>query len=133
MVYEGKRGRNHQAYMWQYSSPGKGLVFDFRMGREGEGPKQFLGNFNGLVQTDGYKGYNHVGGPKMVHARRKYVDAVKVNAKDQESADGPGTNRRRSETAASLSRDFVRGAGRSSLFDQYRLPATCSARRTIGD
>ena len=87
-----KRGRNHQAYMWQYGSPGKGVVFDFRMGREGEGPKQFLGNFNGLLQTDGYKGYNHVGGPKMVHAcclahaRRKYVDAVKVNAKDQESA-----------------------------------------------
>jgi len=87
-----KRGRNHQGYMWQYGSPGKGVVFDFRMGREGEGPKQFLGNFNGLFQTDGYKGYNHVGGPKMVHAcclahaRRKYVDAVKVNANDQESA-----------------------------------------------
>ena len=101
-----KRGRNHQAYMWQYGSPGKigvpadrsssvgcgGVVFDFRMGREGEGPKQFLGNFNGLLQTDGYAGYNHVGGPKMVHAgclahaRRKYVDAVKVNANDQESA-----------------------------------------------
>jgi len=87
-----KRGRNHQAYMWQYGSPGKGVVFDFRMGREGEGPKQFLGNFNGLLQTDGYAGYNHVGGPKMVHAcclahaRRKYVDAVKVNANDQASA-----------------------------------------------
>jgi transposase len=87
-----KRGRNHQGYMWQYGSPGKGVAFDFRMGRDGEGPKQFLGNFNGLFQTDGYKGYNHVGGPKMVHAcclahaRRKYVDAVKVNASDQESA-----------------------------------------------
>ena len=87
-----KRGRNHQAYMWQYGSPGKGVVFDFRMGREGEGPKQFLGNFQGLLQTDGYAGYNHVGGPKMVHAcclahaRRKYVDAVKINANDQESA-----------------------------------------------
>jgi hypothetical protein len=78
--------------MWQYGSPGKGVVFDFRMGREGEGPKQFLGNFHGLLQTDGYKGYNHVGGPKMVHAcclahaRRKYVDAVKVNANDKASA-----------------------------------------------
>jgi hypothetical protein len=87
-----KRGRNHQAYMWQYGLPDKGVVFDFRMGRDGDGPKQFLGDFNGLLQTDGYKGYNHVGGPKMVHAcclahaRRKYVDAVKINAKDQESA-----------------------------------------------
>ena len=87
-----KRGRNHQAYMWQYGSPGKGVVFDFRMGRDGGGPKQFLGDFNGLLQTDGYAGYNHVGGPKMVHAcclahaRRKFVDAVKVNANDQQSA-----------------------------------------------
>lgn len=44
------------------------------------------------IRTDGYKGYNHVGGPKMVHAcclahaRRKYVDAVKRNANDQQSA-----------------------------------------------
>jgi transposase len=87
-----KRGRNHQAYMWQYGSPGKGVVFDFRMGRDGGGPKQFLGNFNGLLQTDGYAGYNHVGGPMMVHAcclahaRRKFVDAVKLNANDQQSA-----------------------------------------------
>lgn len=87
-----KRGRNHQAYLWQYGSPGKGVVFDFRMGRDGGGPKQFLGNFNGLLQTDGYAGYNHVGGPKMVHAcclahaRRKFVDAVKLHANDQQSA-----------------------------------------------
>ena len=43
-----KRGRNPQAYMWQYGSPGKSVVFDFRMGRDGGAPKQFLGNFNGL-------------------------------------------------------------------------------------
>ncbi|HMG01766.1 MAG TPA: IS66 family transposase [Edaphobacter sp.] len=87
-----KRGKNHQAYMWQYGSPGKGVVFDFRMGRDGDGPKQFLGQFNGLLQTDGYKAYANVGGPTMVHAcclahaRRKFVDAVKVDAKDQDSA-----------------------------------------------
>jgi transposase len=87
-----KRGRNHQAYMWQYGSPGKGVVFDFRMGRDGDGPKLFLGSFEGLLQTDGYPGYNKVGGAKMVHAaclahsRRKFIDAVKVNAKDADSA-----------------------------------------------
>lgn len=87
-----KRGRNHQGYMWQYGSPGKGVVFDFRMGRDGDGPKQFLGKFNGLLQTDGYAGYNKVGGQAMVHAcclahaRRKFVDAVKVNANDQQAA-----------------------------------------------
>jgi transposase len=87
-----KRGRNHQSYLWQYGSPGKGVVFDFRMGRDREGPKLFLGNFEGLLQTDGYKVYDKVGGERIVHAaclahaRRKHVDAVKVNAKDIESA-----------------------------------------------
>jgi transposase len=87
-----KRGRNHQAYLWQYGSPGKSVAFDFRMGRDREGPKLFLGNFEGLLQTDGYKVYDKVGGPRIVHAacwshaRRKHVDAVKVNAKDIDSA-----------------------------------------------
>jgi transposase len=87
-----KRGSNHQAYLWQYGTPGKGVVFDFRMGRDGDGPKQFLGQFEGLLQTDGYQGYNKVGGPRMTHAcclahaRRKFVDAVKLNAKDTDSA-----------------------------------------------
>jgi len=85
-------GKNHQGYLWQYGSPGKGVVFDFRMGREREAPKQFLGQFNGILQTDGYAAYEHIGGPKMVHAcclahaRRKYVDAIKVDPKDRDSA-----------------------------------------------
>lgn len=87
-----KRGRNHQAYMWQYGSPARGVVFDFRMGRDHEGPKLFLGDFQGILQTDGYKAYDKVSGGKIVHAgclahaRRKFVDAIKVNSKDLESA-----------------------------------------------
>jgi transposase len=86
-----RRGSNHQAYLWQYGSPGKGVVFDFRMGRDGQGPKQWLGDFDGLLQTDGYQGYSKVGGPNMVHAcclahaRRKFVDAVKLNPMDADS------------------------------------------------
>jgi transposase len=83
------QGRNHQAYLWQYSRPGAAVVFDFRMGREREGPKRFLGNFEGILQTDGYAAYDHVGGPKMVHAacwvhaRRKFFQAIELNPKDQ--------------------------------------------------
>lgn len=86
-----KRGKNHQSYLWQYGSPGRSIVFDFRMGREREGPRLFLGQFNGILQTDGYAAYDRVGGPKMVHAgclahaRRKYIDAVKVNPGDRDS------------------------------------------------
>jgi len=85
------RGQNHQAYLWQYGTPGGGVVFDFRMGRAREGPKQFLGQFEGILQTDGYAAYDHIGGPKMIHAvcwahsRRKHIDAVKLDPKDQAS------------------------------------------------
>jgi transposase len=83
------RGRNHQAYLWQYSRPSAAVVFDFRLGREREGPKRFLGNFEGILQTDGYAAYDHVGGPKIVHAacwahaRRKFFQVVELNPKDQ--------------------------------------------------
>jgi transposase len=59
------------------------------MGRDREGPKLFLANFEGLLQTDGYAAYDHgVGGAKMVHAacwshaRRYFVDAIKLNKQD---------------------------------------------------
>jgi transposase len=82
------RGQNHQAYLWQYGRPGGGAVFEFRLGRGREGPKEFLGQFEGILQTDGYVAYDHVGGPKLVHAgcwahaRRKFFDAVKLNPND---------------------------------------------------
>jgi len=83
------RGKNRQAYLWQYSRPKGPVVFDFRLGREREGPKRFLGDFAGILQSDGYGGYDRVGGPGIVHAgcwahaRRKFFDAVKLNPKDQ--------------------------------------------------
>jgi transposase len=82
------RGQNHQAYLWQYGQPGGGVVFDFCLGRGREGPKEFLGQFEGILQTDGYVAYERVGGPKLVHAgcwahsRRKFFDAVKLNPHD---------------------------------------------------
>jgi transposase len=83
-----QRGANHQAYLWQYGSPGGETVFEFQLGRGREGPRKFLTNWEGILQTDGYQAYDDVGGPKMVHvgcwahARRKFVDAVKVNPQD---------------------------------------------------
>lgn len=86
-----KRGANHQAYLWQYGKPGGETVFDFRMGREREGPERFLEKWQGILHTDGYQAYENIGGLKLVHvgcwahARRKFVDAVKVNANDGEA------------------------------------------------
>ena len=53
------RGKNHQAYLWQYSRPGGSVVFDFRLGRGRDGPKRFLGQFEGILQTDGYAAVRH--------------------------------------------------------------------------
>jgi transposase len=86
-----RRGSNHEAYLWQYGKPGGETVFDFCLNRGREGPKRFLGNWEGILQTDGYQAYEGVGGPKIVHvgcwahARRKFVDAVKVNPQDAEA------------------------------------------------
>jgi transposase len=81
------RGKQHQAYLWQYGSPGGTVVFDFRLGRGRDGPQQFLRSFRGILQTDGYAAYGGVG-EDVVHAAcwshviRKYKDAVKLNPDD---------------------------------------------------
>jgi transposase len=87
-----RRGKNHQAYLWQYGTPGGATIFDFRMGRGREGPASILDKFEGILQTDGFISYvSGVGGPKMVHAacwshsRRKFVDAIKLNKLDAAS------------------------------------------------
>jgi transposase len=82
------RGKNHQAYLWQYGQPKGTVVFDFRLSRGRDGPKQFLGHFEGLLQTDGYAAYDQIGGPRIVHAacwshsERYFSDVVKLNPHD---------------------------------------------------
>ena len=82
------RGSDHPAYLWQYGTPGGETVFDFQLGRGRDGPARFLKGWNGILQTDGYQAYDQVGGPGLIHvgcwahARRKFVDAVKVNPQD---------------------------------------------------
>jgi transposase len=85
---EEKKGKNHTAYFWQYSAPMKDVVFDFRMTRSGEVPKEIFKNYDGILHTDGYAGYEKDVGAKgmihaccLAHARRKFIDAVKVQTK----------------------------------------------------
>ena len=86
-MHEG-RGQNHQGYLWQYSRPGGTVVFDFRLSRGRDGPKRFLGQFEGILQTDGYAAYDQIGGTRMVHAacwahaRRQFFEAVQLNPRD---------------------------------------------------
>jgi transposase len=83
------KAKNHQAYLWQYSAPGGAVVFDFQLSRSREGPKRFLGNYEGILQTDGYAAYDRVGGVKIVHAgcwahaRRYFFQAVEAHRQDR--------------------------------------------------
>jgi hypothetical protein len=78
-----KTGRNHQAYLWEFSRPGGVVVFDFQMGRSREGPRAFLQGFRGKLQCDGYDAYDKLGEGIVyvacgAHVRRGFVEASKV-------------------------------------------------------
>jgi transposase len=82
-----RTGKNHRAYMWQYSQPGGPVVFDFQMRRSRAGPREFLGGFRGKLQSDGYAAYADVGEGIMhvgcmAHARRGFVEANKLAPQD---------------------------------------------------
>ena len=85
---EEKKGRNHQAYLWQFGNPGGSVVFAFHLGRGGEAAESFLSGYTGLLQTDGYAGYNKAARSAAAHAgcwahlRRYCIDAVKLNPLD---------------------------------------------------
>lgn len=80
---EERTGRNHRAFLWEFSRPGQVVVFEFQMGRGRAGPKEFLQGFRGKLQCDGYGAYAKLGeGISYVacgaHVRRGFVDAAKV-------------------------------------------------------
>jgi len=83
-----KTGRNHQAYLWEFSRPAGVVVFDFQMSRGRAGPKAFLQGFRGKLQSDGYAAYADLGEgivyvACLAHVRRGFVDAAKVAPRDR--------------------------------------------------
>ena len=88
---ERTKGKNHQGYLWEYSTPGGLVVYDFQMGRAREGPANFLKGFEGRLQSDGYAAYGKIGGPGLLHfgcwahVRRKFFEASKLDSRDKRS------------------------------------------------
>ena len=82
-----KTGRNHRAFVWEFSRPGGIVNFEFHMGRGREAPREFLKGFRGKLQSDGYKVYADLGEGIVyvgcaAHIRRGFVDAAKVKPLD---------------------------------------------------
>lgn len=84
-----KPGATHKGYQWVFYDPIARLaLFKFDKSRGREVPNDFLKDFSGHLQTDGYTAYNHLIKPKnieqlacMAHARRKFE-----HAKDNDTA-----------------------------------------------
>lgn len=79
-----KKGKTHRGYFWVYYDPLKRIVvFDYRKNRSMEGPSEFLKDFKGTLQIDGYEGYSSVISKNgirhaacMDHVRRRFEKAL---------------------------------------------------------
>ena len=92
------------SFMWLYRSgewdtQSRIILYEYQDNRRKEDPANFLGDFKGYLQTDGYAGYNSVTKREKdpavsvgcwAHARRFFCDASKAIKKG--SSDTPATN-----------------------------------------
>jgi transposase len=70
-------------YMWLYKTCGTKnpiILYDYQRTRSGSCPRNFLKGFSGVMQTDGYSGYNKVENIErlycLAHIRRKFHEII---------------------------------------------------------
>ena len=79
-----KKKTTHRGFMWVYRDPEKRLIlFDYHKGRGRNVPEEFLKNFTGTLQSDGYSVYQNLTTKGditllgcMAHARRYFEKAL---------------------------------------------------------
>lgn len=84
VLREKGRTAEQTSYMWLYTTGNDALapivLYDYQPSRKGACAQNFLEGFHGLVQCDGYQGYNKLEDVILVcclaHARRKFFEAV---------------------------------------------------------
>lgn len=91
VLHEPGRSPTSKSYMWIFrrGDPNKPvLIYQYHPTRSGDVVREFLRDFQGVVQADGYKGYDfldHVKGIRLIgcwaHARRKFMDVIKGRGK----------------------------------------------------
>ena len=83
---------NKKSYMWLYRSGTFNkrplLIYDYQPGRSHVYPLEFLKEYGGYLQTDGYQAYDKLIHVKRVgclaHARRRFIEAKEVSNKNTE-------------------------------------------------
>jgi hypothetical protein len=78
------KGKSQQGYLWIYSRPKSDVLFEWRVSRARAGPEEFLKNFRGKLQTDGYSAYESLAKDRdgltligcWAHVRRGFHEAL---------------------------------------------------------
>ncbi len=79
------KGKSQQGWLWTYRHPEGDVVFEWNISRSREGPRAFLKEFKGQLQTDGYGVYESLARERngeliligcWAHARRGFHDAL---------------------------------------------------------
>jgi len=93
VLNEPGRHNTSKSYMWvfkggQENSPG--LLYQYHRTRSGEAALNFLGNYQGYVQSDAFSGYERLSEKKGIrhmgcwaHARRNFVNVIKAKKKNR--------------------------------------------------
>jgi len=100
VLNEPGRADTSKSYLWLFrgGNPERPtVVYRYDPTRSGSVPKDFLGEFKGYIQTDGYAGYQALGESDdiihvgcMAHIRRKFMDVQKATSKKVVHGDGQG-------------------------------------------
>jgi len=101
VLQEPGREATTRSYMWLFRG-GTGqrpvIIYQYHERRSGQVAKEFLKDFKGYVQTDGYLGYDFLEQMKGIthlgcwaHVRRKFVEVVNAAGKDKEGKKKPGS------------------------------------------
>jgi transposase len=78
------KGKSQQGFLWVYSRPKSDVLFEWRISRSRAGPQEFLKNFRGKLQTDGYSAYESLAKARSdltlvgcwAHARRGFHESL---------------------------------------------------------
>ena len=83
VINDNGKDSKSKKYMWLYMSQTEGkpvILYDYQSTRSSSCPKNFLKDYKGYLQTDGYSGYNSVSEAKRIyclaHIRRKFHEVI---------------------------------------------------------
>lgn len=85
VINDNGKDSKSKKYMWLYMSNTKAkpvILYDYQSTRSSSCPKNFLGDFKGFLQTDGYNGYNSVSEATRVYCLahiRRYFHKIVVD------------------------------------------------------